>query len=162
MLLLQILAGVLAVVGIIGSVVPGLPGPPLSWLGMLCVYFCHGSNSDGDPMTLRCLLLWLVITVVISVLDYVVPAYMTKVTGGHKAASRGAVIGLLAGLFFTPVGMILGSILGAFIGEFLFAKSDVWISFKATLGTFLGFITGTFMKLVVSLAIAWYVVVYIS
>jgi len=162
MLALQIIAIVLAIAGIIGSIVPALPGPPLGWLAMLCAFFCHGSNSDGDPMTLTCLLVWLGVTIVITVLDYIVPAYMTKATGGHKAASRGATIGLILGIFFTPIGMILGSLIGAFIGEFLFAKSGAWTSFKATIGTFLGFITGTLMKLVVSAAMAWYVVVYFN
>jgi len=162
MLALQIIAIVLAIAGIIGSIVPALPGPPLSWMAMLCTYFCHGSNSDGEGMTLAWVLIWLGVTVVITVLDYIVPAYMTKATGGHKAASRGAAIGLILGIFFTPVGMILGSLLGAFIGEFIFAKSGVWTSFKATIGTFLGFITGTLMKLAVSAAMAWYVVVYFN
>ena len=58
--------------------------------------------------------------------------------------------------------MILGSLLGAFIGEFFFADSGIWASFKATVGTFIGFITGTLMKLLVSAAMAWYVIVYIS
>ena len=162
MLILQIFAVVLAVAGIVGSIVPALPGPPLSWIAMLCVYFCHGSNSEGEPMTMTCLLIWLGMTVIITILDYIVPAYLTKVTGGHKAAARGATIGLILGIFFTPIGMILGSLIGAFIGEFMFANSGTWTSIKATIGTFLGFITGTVMKLVVSAAMAWYVVVYLN
>ena len=162
MLILKIIAVILALAGIVGSIVPALPGPPLGWLAMLCVFFCNGTNSSGEPLSLTCLLVWLVITVIVSVLDYVVPAYLTKATGGHKAASRGAAIGLLLGMFFTPVGMILGSLLGAFIGEFLFEDSGVWASFKATAGTFLGFVSGTLMKLVISAAMAWYVIVYLN
>lgn len=162
MLALQIIAVILAVAGIVGSIVPALPGPPLGWAAMLCVFFCNGTNASGDPMTLTCLLIWLAVTVIITVLDYIVPAYMTKATGGHKAASRGAAIGLVLGLFFTPVGMILGSLAGAFIGEFMFANSGALTSFKATIGTFLGFITGTIMKFVVSAAMAWYVIVYLN
>lgn len=162
MLILKILAVVLAIVGIVGSVVPALPGPPLGWAAMLCAFFCHGSNAAGEPMSLTFLLIWLAVTVIVTVVDYIVPAYMTKATGGHKAASRGAAIGLIAGMFFTPVGMIFGSLIGAFVGEFFFADSGVWTSFKATIGTFLGFITGTLMKLVVSAAMAWYVIVYLN
>lgn len=162
MLALQIVAVILAIAGIVGSIVPALPGPPAGWLGMLCVFFCHGTNASGEPMTLTCLLIWLAVTVIVTVLDYIVPAYMTKATGGHKAASRGAAIGLIAGMFFTPVGMILGSLIGAFVGEFFFADSGVWTSFKATIGTFLGFISGTLMKVAVCAAMAWYVVVYLS
>ena len=162
MLILQILAVVLAIAGIGGSIVPALPGPPLGWLAMLCVFVCHGGNAAGEPMSLTLLLIWLAVTVMITVLDYIVPAYLTKATGGHKAASRGATAGLILGIFFTPIGMILGSLLGAFIGEFVFADSGVWNSFKATIGTFLGFVAGTLMKLAVSAAMAWYVIVYLT
>lgn len=162
MIALQIIAVVLAIAGIVGSIVPALPGPPLGWLAMLCAFFCHGSNSSGEPMTLTSLLVWLGITIVITVLDYVIPAYMTKATGGHKAAERGAAIGLVLGLLFPPVGMILGSLLGAFIGEFAFANSDTATSLKAAAGTFAGFISGTVMKLAVSAAMAWQAITYIA
>lgn len=163
MLILKIIAVVLAIAGIVGSILPALPGPPLGWVGMLCVFLSKaGADASGEPMTLTCLLVWLVITVVVTMLDYIVPAYMTKATGGHKAASRGAEIGLIIGIFFTPVGMLLGSLLGAFIGEFVFADSGVWTSFKATIGTFLGFIAGTVMKVAVSAAMAWYVIAYLN
>ena len=161
MLALKIIALVLAIAGIIGSIVPAIPGPPLGWLAMLCVFLCNGGNASGEGMTLACLQVWLAITIVITVLDYIVPAYMTKATGGHRAASRGAAIGLVIGIFLTPVGMILGSLVGAFIGEYAFADSGTWASFKATIGAFLGFIAGTFMKLVVSAVMAWYVVVFL-
>ena len=157
---LQILAILLAILGIVGSIVPALPGPPLSWVGVLCAYFCPGTNADGDPMSLTLLFVLLAITVVITVLDYVVPAFMVKSTGGHKAASAGAIVGLFAGMFFTPVGMIGGSLLGAFLGEFLVEKTGVWPSFKASLGAFAGFISGTFMKLICSSVMAYYIFIY--
>lgn len=72
MLTLKIIAVILAVAGIIGSIVPALPGPPLGWAAMLCVFFCNGSNGAGEPMTLACLLIWLGITITITVLDYIV------------------------------------------------------------------------------------------
>lgn len=159
MLALKILAVILALAGIVGSIIPALPGPPLAWLGMLCTYISgRAAAAATDPITLTCLLVWLAATVAITILDYVVPAYMTKMTGGHKAASRGAAIGLIIGIFFTPVGMILGSLAGAFFGELIFAKSSIETSLKATLGAFFGFISGTVMKLAVSAAMTWYVV----
>lgn len=161
MIALQIIAIVLAVVGIIGSIIPGLPGPPVSWVGMICAYFCKGTDSGGDPMSMTCLIIWLVITIVVTVLDYIVPAYLTKITGGHKAASWGSIIGLFVGLFIPiPFAMLIVSFLGAFVGELLFAKADTWASFKAACGTFLGFLAGTFMKLVVSVWMAVLVVIF--
>lgn len=157
-----VLAVILGVLGIIGSVVPGLPGPPLSWIGILLMYFFGGTNGDGEPLSQTLLFVLLAITVVVTVLDYVVPAWFTKMTGGSKYASWGAVIGLFAGLILPlPGGMIFTSLAGAFLAELLLAGKDAGPSFKASLGAFLGFLSGTGMKLVVSAAMLYYIIVYI-
>ena len=109
---IAIVAVLCGITGIIGSIAPALPGPPISWVGMLLLYFWGGTNGAGEEMSLTLLLVWLGIVIVVSILDYVVPAYFTKVTGGSKYASIGATVGLVAGLFIPPVGMILGSLLG--------------------------------------------------
>lgn len=145
---LEILALVAAVFGIVGSIMPGLPGPPVSWVGMLLVFFAE--KGTDNPMTLTVLIVWLVITVVVSILDYVVPVWTTRAAGGHKAASTGALIGLLAGIFLTPIGMIAGALLGAFIGELMVTDKGVFAAFKAGLGAFVGFIFGTGLKLITS------------
>ena len=92
--LLAVLAIILAVIGVVGAVAPGLPGPPLSWAGLLLVYLRHGTNGAGDEMSLKFLLFWLAVTVLVTVVDYLVPAWFTKLTGGSKYAGRGAIIGL--------------------------------------------------------------------
>lgn len=145
---LEILALVAALFGIVGSIMPGLPGPPVSWVGMLLVFFAE--KGTDNPMTLTVLIVWLVITVVVSILDYVVPAWTTRAAGGHKAASTGALIGLLAGIFLTPIGMIAGALLGASIGELMVTDKGVFAAFKAGLGAFVGFIFGTGLKLITS------------
>ncbi|MBR1706742.1 MAG: DUF456 domain-containing protein [Bacteroidales bacterium] len=152
---IAILAIILGVVGIVGSIVPGLPGPPLSWVGLLLLYIW-----GGEPMGTAFLLTWLAVTVVISVLDYVVPGYFTKMTGGSKAGGWGAVIGLFAGLFIPPVGMILGSLAGAFLAELLFAQKDTATSLKSAFGAFLGFLFGTGLKLVAATVMLYYIVIY--
>ncbi|MBQ7194634.1 MAG: DUF456 domain-containing protein [Bacteroidales bacterium] len=158
---MQILAVIAGVIGVIGSVLPGLPGPPISWIGMLLAFLAHGTNGAGDPMSKTMLFVWLGIVTLVTVLDYVVPAMLTKATGGHKAASTGAIIGLFAGMFIPPIGMILGSLLGAFLGEYAFAKQTAGDSFRAALGAFLGFICGTGMKLICSGVMLYYIIVYI-
>jgi len=97
---LIILAILLGVIGIIGSIVPGIPGPPISWLGILIMYFLKGTNGAGEPMSLTLLLVLLGVTVLVTVIDYIVPAWFTKLTGGSKYASWGAILGLFAGLIF--------------------------------------------------------------
>ena len=86
-------------------------------------------------MSLRLLIIWGVITVIVSVIDYVVPMYFTKLTGGSRFAERGAMAGLIIGIFLTPIGMILGS--------------------------FLGFLLGTGLKTIASVCIFWQILLYL-
>lgn len=158
---LGILAIIAAVIGIVGSIIPGIPGPPVSWIGYLLVFIGKFTDRFGDTMSVTVLLVWLGIVILVTVLDYVIPSWFTRFTGGHKAASVGAIVGLFAGMFFTPVGMIAGSILGAFLAELLYENSAIWDSFKASIGAFLGFIFTTGMKIVVSGIMAYNIIIYV-
>lgn len=160
MTILVIFALIAGILGIVGSIVPGLPGPPASWVGMLLAFLAKGLDSDLEPMSMTLLLIWLAVTVIVSIMDYVIPAKFTKVTGGSKAAARGAIAGLILGMFFTPIGMIAGSLIGAFISEMVFAGKDASSSLKASAGAFLGFIAGTGLKLVSSAVMFYYIIVY--
>lgn len=158
---LAVLAIILAVIGVVGAVAPGLPGPPLSWAGLLLVYLRHGTNGAGDEMSLKFLLFWLAVTVLVTVVDYLVPAWFTKLTGGSKYAGRGAIIGLFAGLLYPPVGMVFGALIGAFVAELFFARKDGVESVKSSVGAFLGFLFGTGIKLVASGLMFYYIIVYL-
>lgn len=163
---MEIVIGILAVLagitGILGSVLPALPGPPLSWVGMLLLYFWGGTNSHGDEMTLTILLVMLGVTILVSVLDYVIPSYLTRVTGGSKAAEWGTFIGMVFGIFVMPPwGMIIFSVLGAFLAEILFANKNGSEALKSALGSFLGFIVGTGLKLVACGVMMYYIIVYL-
>ena len=157
------LAIFLGIIGIIGCVLPVIPGPPISWAGMLILYFWgNGTDSSGNPMSLRFLLIWLLITIFVTVIDYLVPSYLTKKSGGSTYASRGALAGLLIGLiFFGPLGIILGPMLGAFICELIFAKKTASQSILPAIGAFAGFICGTGLKLIASGMMMYYIFVYI-
>lgn len=159
--IISILAILAGVVGIVGSILPGLPGTPVSWVGLLMLYI-WGSGTDmaGESLSMRGLIIWLVIVAIVSVIDYVVPMWFTKVTGGSKYAERGALVGLIAGIIFTPVGMILGSFLGAFLCELYYNRQGVTQALRAAIGSFLGFITGTGLKTIVSVIILWRIVVF--
>ena len=158
---IAILALLLGLVGIIGSIAPGLPGPPPRWVGLLLLFLWGGgTDGSGEPMTFSFLLLWLAVTIVITIIDYIVPAYFTKLTGGSKAGGWGAIIGLFAGLIVPPVGMIVGSLLGAFIAELVVANKDTATSIKSALGAFLGFLFGTGAKLVAAGLMLFYIFVY--
>ncbi len=161
MSVLVILAVVAGIIGIVGSVMPGLPGPPISWVGMLLAFLAKGTDKAGDPMTVKLLVIWLIITVVVSILDYVIPAYFTRLTGGSKVAARGAIVGLFIGLFVPPIGIIVGTLLGAFLADFLVEDKGVWASFKSSIGAFLGFLGGTGIKLIASGFMMYYIIVYL-
>ena len=158
---IAVLALLLGVVGIVGSIVPGLPGPPLSWVGLLLIFLWGGgTDGSGNEMSLTFLLVWLAVTVVVTIVDYIVPAWFTKLTGGSKAGGWGAIIGLFAGLIVPPVGMIVGSLIGAFVAELIYARKDAATSLKSALGAFLGFIFGTGAKLVAAGLMLFYIFVY--
>lgn len=159
-IVIAIIAIVLGIIGIIGSIIPGIPGPPISWIGMLLLYLWGGGTHAGHPMTLAVLIIWLVLTIVITVLDYIVPAYFTRITGGTKYSSIGSTIGLIVGMFISPIFMIIGTLLGAFLAELIFAKKEAGPAIKSALGAFFGFLLGTGMKLIACGIMMYDIIIY--
>jgi uncharacterized protein YqgC (DUF456 family) len=156
-ILLLILGGILSLVGIAGSIFPFIPGPPLNWIALLLLQL-----TSRHPFTTRFLLTWALITAAVVVLDYVIPIYGTKKFGGTRKGVWGSTIGLLAGMFFfPPFGIIIGPFLGAFIGE-LAAGKNSGEAFRAGFGSFIGFLAGTLMKLVLSIIMTWHFFVHIG
>ncbi len=137
----------LTLAGIIGSLIPVLPGPPTSWVGLLLLYL-----TTIVPLDWWVLGISLGIAVIITILDYVIPAMGTKKSGGSRYGMWGTTLGLFIGLFFIPLplGFLIGAFAGAFVGELLFDSKDSKRALKAAFGSFLGFLTSTFIKLVVS------------
>ena len=157
MLVLKIIAVILGIVGLVGCILPVIPGPPVSWVGLLLVWLTHPVD-----MTTSLLIVWLVITIVVTILDYVAPSWITTKTGGSKAAGRGSFVGLILGLlFFPPWGMILGSFLGALIAEVLVSGTAVADSVKPTFGSFLGFLLSTGLKLTASGVMLFYIIKFL-
>lgn len=146
-ILLAILALVLSVLGIVGCIVPILPGVVLSYAGLLCAWGASYSQLSGTT-----LLLWLALTAAVSAADYFLPAWMTRRFGGSRAGAIGATIGVFAGfVFFPPWGIILGPIAGAVAGELLHDNSDTGKALRVGFGSFLAFIVGTGLKLIACL-----------
>lgn len=143
-----IIVGVIfCLVGIAGSILPVLPGPPISWLGLLMLYLI-----PDIPMDYTFLGITLGVALLIFAMDYVVPIIGTKYFGGSKAGAYGSTLGLIAGLFFPPLGFLIGPFLGAFFGEIIFnAQSNSKHAFKSAVGSFIGFLAGTFMKVLVAI-----------
>lgn len=144
--LLSILAIAFGVVGCIGCIVPILPGVMLAYVGYLCLYFC--SYSD---ISVAWLVVFGVLTLIVSILDYLLPSYMTKKFGGSKAGERGAMAGVIGGFLLGPVGIVVGPFVGAVVAELINDGSDRQRAFKSGLGSFLSFFVGTGIKLVVAM-----------
>lgn len=143
---LSIAAFVLSILGIIGCIVPALPGVVLSYAGLLCAWFTSYSH-----MTSGAIWLWLAVTVAVSVADYFLPAWMTRRFGGSRSGAIGATVGVFAGFFlFPPVGIILGPFVGAVLGELLNDRGNVPKAFLVGFGSFLAFVVGTGVKLAAS------------
>ncbi|MBP3550597.1 MAG: DUF456 domain-containing protein [Alistipes sp.] len=144
--LLSILAVLFGVVGCVGCIVPVLPGVALAYAGYLCLYFCTYSE-----ISVAWLVVFGVLTLIVSVLDYLLPSYMTKKFGGSKAGERGAMAGVLGGFLFGPIGIIVGPFVGAVLGELIFDNSDKQRALRSGFGSFLSFFVGTGIKLALSL-----------
>lgn len=140
----------LLIVAVVGAVLPALPGPPLAWVALLLVYFAIPGGVSAA------VLIWmLVLTLLVTLLDYVAPAVTTKWGGGSKAAVWGATLGVLVGLFFSPAGLILGPLVCAFIAEFI-QEQNLSKSIRVALWSFLAFLLTTGLKLVACFWMAWY------
>ena len=141
-IVLLVLAGIFLIVGIIGCIVPGLPGVPVAYAGLWIA-----QASERVDFSWQMLLIWGIVTVVVSVLDYIVPAWGTKRFGGTKYGVWGSTIGVFAGLFFGAIGVIVGPLAGAIIGELIGGK-EVAEALRAGWGSFIGLLFGTVLKLV--------------
>lgn len=143
------LAVVCLLTGLAGCVIPVLPGPPISYLGILFLHF-----SEEFDYSLTTLLVLLALVIVVTILDYVIPMLGSKYLGAGKWGSAGSFIGTIIGLFFLPWGLIVGPFLGAFIGEKISGKG--WHdAFVAGTGSLVGFIVGTLIKVLLCLYMIW-------
>ncbi len=141
----------LMIAGILGGVLPVIPGPPLSYAGLLLLHFTEAYHFSN-----RLLIVWAMITVVVTLLDYAIPVWGTKKFGGSRRGVWGSVIGLIVGLFFfPPFGIIAGPFLGAVLGE-LTAGKDSAAAFRSGFGSFAGFLTGTLLKVITSGWMTWH------
>jgi hypothetical protein len=140
----------LLILGIIGCLLPVLPGPPLSYAGLILLHLSRFASFSNEK-----LIILAVIAVVVTVLDYIVPIWGTRKFGGSKYGMRGATVGLIIGLFLGPAGIIAGPFIGAFVGELIY-KDDTKYALKAGFGSLLGFLTGVGLKLAASFIITFY------
>jgi len=139
---LLVIAFLLMLIGVIGCIVPGLPGTPIAYLGLWIA-----QATERVDFSWQFLLVWGIVMIAVSALDYIVPAWGTKHYGGTRYGVWGSTIGVFVGLFFGAAGVILGPLVGAVLGEMLSGKA-LSEALKAGWGSFVGILFGTVIKLI--------------
>jgi uncharacterized protein YqgC (DUF456 family) len=142
----------LVLVGLLGSFLPLLPGPPIAYAGMLVQQL-----RVEKPFTTQFLLIWAGIVVVILVLDYLVPIWGTKKYGGTKYGVWGCTLGFLLAFWMGPWGVVIGPFIGAFVGEMI-ANQDSKQAIRAAWGSFVGFLLGSLLKIIACFMMLYYVI----
>lgn len=145
-----IIGSILAIVGIIGSIIPALPGPVLGYGALILLYFREGSES----ISLFSLGIFGALLVFITLFSYAAPVWGARFSGASKTGTIGACIGAILGLiFFLPLGIFIGAFIGAVIGELSTGK-DGGSALKAGLGTLLGSVMVIFLQTIFALCMA--------
>jgi uncharacterized protein len=143
---------ILVLIGIAGSILPLLPGPPIAYAGVLIQQL-----RDPNPFSPRFLWIWAGIVVVSLVLDYIIPAWGTKKFGGTRYGVWGCTLGFILAFWMGPWGVIIGPFLGAFAGEMI-AGQNSRKSFKAAVGSFVGFLLGSLLKMTICFMLLYFVI----
>ena len=131
-IILIILGSLCLIVGLLGCILPIIPGPPISYAGLLLLHI-----TDKAQFSTSQLLIWLFLVVIVQVLDYFTPMIGSKYSGGSKWGSWGCLIGSIVGIIFLgPWGIVRDAL-------------------KSGIGALIGFLVGTVFKVVVCGYFVW-------
>jgi uncharacterized protein YqgC (DUF456 family) len=145
-----VIGGLIMLVGLAGCVLPLLPGPTLCFIALWMQQL-----RDDKPFTSEFIWIWAGVTVLVTMLEFVIPVYGTKRYGGTKYGMWGCTLGLIFGFWLGPLGIIIGPFVGAFIAE-LIANADSKNAMRAALGSFVGFLVGTLLKVISCFVMIYY------
>lgn len=146
---LLILGGLFIVAGVVFSVLPPVPGPPLAYLALICLSVAR----DWEPLGPLFLIVAAAVVLAVTILDYVVPAAGAKRYGAGKLAIWGSLVGMVVGtFFFPPLGTFVGAWAGALVGELIVGKSPP-AALRASWGVFVGTMAGIALKIATCIAI---------
>ncbi|MEL1134315.1 DUF456 domain-containing protein [Desulfitobacterium sp. THU1] len=146
-----IIAIILFIVGLLGTVLPILPGAILIYGGMLI----YGLMTGFATLDLTFFLIQGLVFAFIFLVDYWATVEGTRRYGGSKQAGWGAALGMIFGLFFMPLGIVIGPFLGAVVAELL-RKTELSQAIRVGFGTLVGLLGGTIIKLGVEILMIIY------
>ena len=149
-----IVGSILIFLGVAGSLLPLLPGPPLSFIGLLLLALVRAFSS---PLTPALITVMGLLTVAAVAADHIIPVWGARRYGASKWGLWGSVAGMVIGIFFSPWGMLLGGLVGAVVAEWL-AYRETGQALRAGWGVIVGILLGTVLKLVLSAVMAYYFV----
>ena len=153
--ILFIIAGAIClIIGLIGSILPGLPGPPISYIGLLLLHL-----TEKVQFTTGQLIWWALLMLLTIIFDYLMPVLGVKKWNGSKWGNWGCIIGTIVGCFFPPWGILLGPFMGAVLGELVIGGKQTGEAIKAGFGAFIGFLVGVVFKVMVC---CWFIYCFIN
>ncbi len=148
-----VIASLFFLIGLVGTLFPIMPGPPLIWIGMLI----YGLIVGFDVISPTFLAVQALLALTVMGVDYLFTAMGSRYFGGSKAAIWGAGGGLLVGLFFFPIGLLIGPFIGATAAELLFRRKTR-DAVRSGIGASLGFLGALPIKLAIETGmIIWFI-----
>ncbi len=148
-----VISSILTFLGLLGCIIPALPGPPLNFLAILILAI---AQNFTPPLTLKLIIIMLIVTIAVTLLDYVIPVAGAKKYGSSRWGVWGSILGMIIGIiYYPPLGMIVGALLGAVAAEMLKGKKSK-AALKAGWGVFVGTMFGMILKLIASGIMTYY------
>jgi len=149
-----VISSILMLLGLAGSILPILPGPPLSFIGLFLLALI---KHFAPPLTPTLLIILAMVTILAAIMDYIVPLLGAKRYGASKWGIWGSLLGMAAGIFWSPFAMLAGAFVGAIVAEWLAGKTK-GEAFRAGWGVVMGTLLAAILKLGVSGMMTYYFV----
>ena len=150
-----VIGSILILLGLAGSILPILPGPPLSFVGLFLLALL---KHFSPPLTLTLVIILAIVTILVIVMDYIIPLLGAKRYGASKWGVWGSVLGMAIGIFWSPFAMLVGAFIGAVVVEWLVGKKK-GEALRAGWGVVMGALFATILRLGVSGVMIYYFVV---
>lgn len=152
--IILIVSSILMLLGLAGSILPILPGPPLSFIGLFLLALL---KHFSPPLTPTLVIVFAIVTILVIVMDYIFPLLGAKRYGSSKWGILGSTLGMVIGIFFSPLAMVLGALIGAVVAEWLVGKKK-GEALRAGWGVVMGTLLATILRLGVSGIMIYYFV----